>query len=268
MEKDIKNIVINECCLIGSQKVPDNSVDMVFCDLPYGETQNSWDNIIPYDKLWEVINRVKKKNAVVCLFSKGIFLGELICSNVKNYKYKVVIKKRNPKGFLNANKMPLKAHEDVLIFYEKPPLYQPQKTKGHSPVNKYIKKANSDGSNYGTTTSGISGGGNTDRFPTDVLEFAWDTYPLHPTQKPIALCEWFIKTFTKEGMTILDLTTGYGSIPLAAIKNNRNFYAFENGKCEKAGPYLGIDWAVLANNRIQSFINSGKDNFYKKINKK
>lgn len=253
----ILNEVYDMDFLEGSKKIKDKSVDMIFCDLPFGETQNSWDKIVPFDELWKVINRIKKDNAVVCLFAKGKFLGQLMCSNLDKYRYKIVCKKRQPKGHLNAKKMPMKAHEDVLVFYDKLPLYNPQKTDGHSPVHNYTKHQ-TDGSNYGATKIGVSGGGSTERYPIDVLEFAWDTFPIHSTQKPIGLCEWFVKTFTNEGMLLVDLTTGYGSIPLAAIKNNRNFIAFDNGICEKKGDFYGKHWAELANERIQNYLNTHK----------
>lgn len=247
------NRIYNMDCLEGAKHIKPNSIDMVFCDLPFGETENYWDKLIPFKSLWEAINRVKKPNTAVCLFAKGKFLGQLMCSNLEYYKYKITCKKRQPKGHLNAKKMPLKAHEDVLIFYDKLPIYNPQKTSGHSPVHKYTKHS-SDGSNYGKTQIGISGGGSTERYPLDVLEFAWDTFPIHPTQKPIELCEWFINTYSKPKDLILDLTTGYGSIPVAAIKNGRNYIGFDNGTCEKQGIYYGRSWAELATERIEAEI--------------
>ncbi|SNS21005.1 site-specific DNA-methyltransferase (adenine-specific) [Anaerovirgula multivorans] len=250
------NTVHNLDCIEGSKGIKDNSVDMVFCDLPYGETRNNWDSIVPFDLLWQTSNRVKKRNAAVCLFAKGKFLGKLMCSNINKYRYKVVCRKMQPKGHLNAKKMPMKAHEDVLVFYDRLPIYNPQNTAGHKPVN-YYTKHQTDGSNYGATKTGISGGGSTERCPLDVLEFSWDTYPVHPTQKPLKLCEWFIKTYTNEGMIVLDLTAGYGSIPLAAVKLNRNFIAFDNGVCNKKGEYAGRYWAGLANERIQTFLKGG-----------
>lgn len=246
-------------CLEGTKFIDSKSIDMVFCDLPFGETQNSWDSIIPFDSLWSVINRVKKDNAAVCLFAKGKFVGQLMCSNIDSYRYKIVCKKRQPKGHQNAKKMPMKAHEDVLIFYDgmpedilvfydSLPCYNPQKTYGHK-RKIASKKKEMNSTNYNANTKDTRYD-STERYPVDVLEFAWDTYPIHPTQKPILLCEWFIKTYTDEGMTVLDLTAGYGSIPLAAIKNNRNFIAFDNGVCEKTGEYYGRYWADLANERI------------------
>lgn len=255
MERLIKNKVININCLEGSNGIEDKSVDMIFCDLPFGETQNTWDKVIEFNELWNVINRVKKENAAVCLFAKGKFLGQLMCSNLDSYRYKVTCKKKQPRVWQNANKMPLKAHEDVLVFYDKLPVFNPQKTSGHKRKIATVKKENA-GSNYSSNTSEYHYD-STERFPLDVIEFAWDTYPIHPTQKPLGLCEWFIKTYTNEGMTILDLTAGYGSIPLAAIKNNRYFYAFDNGVCEKQGENYGKPWAYLANERIEKELNKG-----------
>lgn len=243
------NKVINIDCLKGAAAIENKSIDMVFCDLPFGETKNLWDEIIPFNELWNVINRVKKDNAAVCLFAKGKFVGRLMCSNIDSYRYKVTCKKKQPRGWQNAKKMPLKAHEDVLVFYDKLPVFNPQKTTGHKRKRATVKKENA-GTNYNSNISEYQYD-STERYPLDVIEFAWDTFPIHPTQKPIALCEWFIKTYTDKGMTILDLTTGYGSIPLAAIKNNRNFIAFDNGICEKKGKYFGRFWADLANERIE-----------------
>lgn len=249
------NKVYNMDCLEGMKLLKSKSVGLIFCDLPFGETANYWDRIIPFTPLWEGINRVKQDNAAVCLFAKGKFLGRLMCSNLDAYRYKIACKKKQPKGHLNAKKMPMKAHEDVLIFYDELPVYNPQKTTGHSPVHNYTKHQ-TDGSNYGATKPGISGGGNTDRYPLDVLEFAWDTYPIHPNQKPIELCEWFIKTYSNPGMVVLDLTTGYGSIPLAAAMHDREFIGFDTGVCEKQGKYYGRQWADLANERIADYLKS------------
>lgn len=249
------NVVHNIDCLEGSKDIKDKSIDMVFCDLPFGETKNLWDKIIPFNVLWGVINRVKKDNAAVCLFAKGKFLGQLMCSNLDSYRYKIACKKRQPKGWQNANKMPLKAHEDILVFYDKLPIFNPQKTTGHKRKRATVKKQNA-GSNYNPNIRDYCYD-STERYPLDVLEFAWDTYPIHPTQKPTELCEWFIKTYTDEGMTVLDLTAGYGSIPLAARKLNRNFIAFDNGKCEnkKKLKYYDRYWADLANERIEKEMN-------------
>lgn len=245
------NKVHNMNCLDGAKGIESKSIDMIFCDLPFGETKNSWDKVIPFSELWNAINRVKKENAAICLFAKGKFLGQLMCSNLDSYRYKITCKKKQPKGWQNANKMPLKAHEDVLVFYDKLPIYNPQKTTGHKRKRATVRKENA-GSNYNSNIRDYHYD-STDRYPLDVLEFSWDTYPIHPTQKPIDLCEWFIKTYSNPGDTILDLTTGYGSIPLAALRLRRNFIAFDNGKCEnkKKPDFYGKYWADLANERIE-----------------
>lgn len=248
-----KNKVYNGDCVELSKQIPNKSVDLVFCDLPYGETNNKWDTIIPFDKLWQTINRVKKDNAAVCLFAKGKFVGQLMCSNLDFYRYEIIVEKTQAKGHLNAKKMPMKAHENILVFYDKLPTYNPQKTTGHTPVHNYTKH-NDNSSNYGKVIEeGISGGGNTDRYPRDVIKYAWPTYPIHPTEKPVDLCEYIIKTYSNEGDIVLDLTTGSGSIPLAAIRTNRNFYAFDSGTCEKID-YKEVSWADYANKRIEHFL--------------
>ena len=131
-ERLIKNKIINKNCLDGVKDIEDKSIDMVFCDLPFGETHNPLDKIIPFNELWDAINRVKKDNAAV-------FLGQLICSNLNGYRYKVTCKKRQPKGWQNANRMPLKAHEDVLVFYDRLPVFNPQKTTGHKRKRATVK---------------------------------------------------------------------------------------------------------------------------------
>lgn len=247
-----KNKVYFGDCIELSKEIPDNSIDLIFCDLPYGETNNSWDIIIPFDKLWRVFNRVKKENTAICLFAKGKFVGQLMCSNLDAFKYEIIVQKTAPRGFLNANKMPLKAHENILVFYDKLPTYNPQKTQGHTPVHNYTKH-NDNSPNYGAVKDGISGGGNTDRFPLDVIKFSWPTFPIHPTEKPIDLCKYIIETYSNKGDTILDLTTGSGTIPLAAIMTGRNFFAFDNGVCLKE-ELKGMKWSIIANKRIENYL--------------
>ena len=158
-------------CLDILPSIPDKSVDLILCDLPYGTTaRNEWDNIIPMDKLWKEYNRIITDNGVIALWSQVPFSAYLIMSNPNMFRYEWIIEKTKGTGFLNAKKMPLKAHENVLIFYKKLPTYNPQKTTGHAHVHSYTKH-NDDGSNYGVTKAGISGGGNTDRYPRDILKF-------------------------------------------------------------------------------------------------
>lgn len=216
-------------CLELMKDIPDKSIDMILCDLPYGTTaRNKWDKIIPMDKLWMHYNRIIADNGVIALWSQMPFTAELVMANPKMFRYEWIIEKTKGTGFLNAHKMPLKTHESVLIFYKSLPIYNPQKTTGHKPVNFYVKYSD-DGTCYGKTSAGISGGGNTDRFPRDVLKFKWDTQKskLHPTQKPVAANEYFIKTYTNEGGMVLDNCMGSGTTGVACKNTNRNFIGIE-----------------------------------------
>lgn len=226
------NTVIHGDCLIEMKNIKDKSVDLIFTDLPYGTTNNEWDERIDLSELWKEYERIIKDDGAILLFAQSPFDKILACSNLKLYRYEWIIEKTKATGHLNSKKMPLKAHENVLVFYKKLPTYNPQKTEGHKPVNHYTKHTN-DGSNYGTTKEGISGGGNTDRYPRDVLRsIKWDTQKecLHPTQKPIELCEYFIKTYTNENDIILDNCCGSGSILLAAKNLNRRYIGIEKYK--------------------------------------
>lgn len=216
-------------CLDILPSIPDRSVHLILCDLPYGTTaRNEWDNIIPMDKLWTQFDRILIDNGVIALWSQMPFSAYLVTSNPRMFRYEWIIEKTKGTGFLNAKKMPLKTHENVLIFYKSLPTYNPQKTTGHTPVNSFTKHVD-NGSNYGDSKIGISGGGNTDRYPRDVLKFKWDTQKskLHPTQKPIAANEYFIKTYTNEGNTVLDCCMGSGTTGVACKNLNRNFIGIE-----------------------------------------
>lgn len=237
------NRIYNIDCLEGMKLIPDGSIDLIICDLPYGETKNDWDKIIPMKPMWKEINRIVKKNAAVCLFAKGKFLGNLMCSNLKNYRYKIACKKTHPKGFLNANKMPLKAHEDILIFYKSLPTYNAQKTTGHPrKVSTAKHKQNCvKTSNY--NEHGLKDYDSTERFPLDVLEFPWPTNTVHPTQKPVELIEYLIKTYSNEGQTVLDFCIGSGTTAVAAINTHRNFIGIEkcSGYCELANKRIELE---------------------------
>lgn len=215
-------------CLELMNNIQDKSVDMIFTDLPYSTTKNSWDRMIDLDKLWNQYNRVIKDNGCIALWGQAPFSHILACSNLVNYRYEWVIEKSKATGHLNAKKMPMKAHENILIFYKKLPTYNPQMTEGHTPVHNYTKHT-TDGSCYGETKAGISGGGSTQRYPRDVLQFKWDTQKsnFHPTQKPIAACEYFIKTYTNENDLVLDSCAGSGTTGLACKNLNRRFIGIE-----------------------------------------
>lgn len=210
-------------CIEEMKKIDDQSVALILCDLPYGTTaRNEWDKKIPLEPLWEQWKRILKPRGVVALWSQQPYTAELVMSNMSWFRYEWIIEKTKGTGFLNAKKMPLKTHENVLIFYKTLPIYHPQKTLGHNPVNKYTKHV----------VIGISGGGNTDRYPRDVLTYKWDTQKskLHPTQKPVAANEYFIKTYTDEGDIVLDCCMGSGSTGVAAVKLNRSFIGIEMNK--------------------------------------
>lgn len=155
----------------------------------------------------------------------------LACSNEKLYRYEWIIEKTKATGHLNAKKMPMKAHENVLIFYKKLPTYNPQMTEGHTPVHSYTKHT-TDGNCYGATKTGISGGGSTQRYPRDILQFKWDTQKssLHQCQKPVEACEYFIKTYTNQGDLVLDSCAGSCTTAVAALNTGRNYICFEKDK--------------------------------------
>lgn len=216
-------------CLELMKEIPAESIDMILCDLPYGTTaRNKWDVVIPFDELWEHYERIIKENGAIVLTSQQPFTSKLIMSNERLFRYEWIWEKTTATGHLNAKKMPMKAHENILVFYKKLPTYNPQKTTGHSPVHSYTKYQD-DGTNYGKTKVGISGGGSTERYPRSVQVFSTDKQKeaLHPTQKPIALMEYLIKTYTNEGDLVLDNCAGSGTTLLAADRLNRNWIGIE-----------------------------------------
>ena len=218
-------------CLELMKDIHDGSVDMILCDLPYGTTQNKWDSIIDLDKLWKEYKRIIKDNGCIALFAQAPFDKVLAVSNLSMFRYEWIIEKTKCTGHLNAKKMPMKAHENILIFYNKLPKYNPQMTTGHKPVHSYVKHTD-DCDCYGKTKVGISGGGSTVRYPRDVLKFSWDTQKssLHPTQKPVALLEYLIRTYTNENDLVLDNCMGSGSTGVACKNLNRNFIGIELDK--------------------------------------
>ena len=215
-------------CLERMKEIPDGSVDLILTDLPFGTTQNSWDSIIDLDLMWKEVNRISKPKTAQLFFAQSPFDKVLGVSNLKKLKYEWIWEKTTATGHLNAKKMPMKAHENILVFYDKLPTYNPQKTTGHKPANSYTKHQD-DGSNYGSTQVGISGGGQTDRYPRSVQVFKTDKQKvsLHPTQKPVALLEYLIKTYSNEGETVLDFTFGSCSTGVACLNTNRKFIGIE-----------------------------------------
>lgn len=211
-------------CLKLMKEIPDKSIDMILCDLPYGTTKNKWDNIIPLDSLWRQYERIIKDNGAIVLFGDGMFSAKLMMSNPKLWRYNLVWDKQRGCDFLNANVKPLKSHEDILVFYKHKPTYNKQ--YWYSTPYKLTKNG-SLSNNYGDREIAYTESVDGRRNPLSILSFARDGKKLHSTQKPVALCEWLIKTYTNENDVILDNCMGSGSTGVACLNTNRNFIGYE-----------------------------------------
>ena len=214
-------------CLKLMKNIPKGSVDVILCDLPYGTTQNKWDSVIDLSKLWIEYDRVLKDNGAIVLNSQGIFTANLILSNEKIFKYKLCWVKSKATNFLNAKIQPLRKHEDICIFYKKPPVYNPQMSEGEA-YNKGFRKNQNTGS-YGDFNS-VEVKSEGKRYPTDVIYYATaesEGVVFHPTQKPVALMEYLIKTYSNEGDLVLDNCMGSGTTGVACKNLNRNFIGIE-----------------------------------------
>lgn len=218
--------LINGDCLEEMKLIKDKSIDMILCDLPYGTTQNKWDSVIDLEKLWEQYCRVIKDNGAIVLFAQTPFDKVLGSSNLKMLKYEWIWQKENGTGFLNAKKMPLKNHENILVFYKKSPRYNPQMRFGFKPY-KCKQGSGSENWNYDKSQGGHVTESNGERYPLSVIEFNRDKNTVHPTQKPIALLEYLIRTYTNEYETILDNCMGSGSTGVACVNTNREFIGIE-----------------------------------------
>ncbi|MBQ2174336.1 MAG: site-specific DNA-methyltransferase, partial [Alphaproteobacteria bacterium] len=210
-------------CLELMKDIPDGSVDMILCDLPYGTTQNKWDKVIVLSLLFAEYKKLIKSGGVIALFSQQPFTTDLIQANRRQFRYEWIWEKSQGTGFLNANRMPLKAHENILIFYDKLPVYNPQFITG-----KKHSRGNPGGltTNYGKFER-IVGNKSNEYYPVDVIKFSKAADRLHPTQKPVDLLEYLIKTYTNEGETVLDNCMGSGSTGVACVNTNRNFIGIE-----------------------------------------
>ena len=217
-------------------------VDCVITDLPYGITaRNKWDNIIPLNIMWEKLNNLVKENGTVALFCSQPFTTKLINSNLNSFKYEWIWEKNNSTGFMNANKIPLRKHENIAIFYKKQCTYNPQ---GLIPCNK-INKRGKVGLNYNDVNSNEYIQKYTN-YPTQILKFSYDKERFHPTQKPVDLLEYLIKTYTNENELVLDFTMGSGACGVACMNTNRRFIGIE----------LDENYFNIAKDRIENAINS------------
>lgn len=203
-------------------------VDGVFADPPFGTTQNEWDKVIPQDQMWNALKQVCSPNTPILLNAQPPFDKVLAVSNLKRFKYEWIWEKTAATGHLNAKRMPMKAHENVLVFYDKLPVYNPQKTTGHVRKTSTAERFRLQSDNYGEQ-AGTTHYDSTERYPRSVIVFPSDKQKskLHPTQKPVALLEYLIKTYTNEGDTVLDFCMGSGTAAIACIRTNRKFIGIE-----------------------------------------
>jgi site-specific DNA-methyltransferase (adenine-specific) len=235
------------------KQIPDGSIDMVLCDLPYGTTQNKWDNIIPFDLMWEQLNRIVKPNKAILLFGSEPFSSFLRTSNIKFYKYDWVWNKILKTGHLNSKKMPMVQHEIISVFGKGRIDYYPIMEDGipeHARGDKR-KKGNMDSDNYGKQrVDFIDKTGNTKKFPSSLSLVFQKPHPskcVHPTQKPTELIEYLIKTYTNENETVLDFTMGSGTTGVACVNTNRKFIGIEKDE----------NYFNIAQNRIMETITKG-----------
>ena len=235
------NKIYNEDCLEGMKRIPDRSVDMILCDLPYGTTVCKWDTIIPFEPLWEQYKRVIKDDGAIVLTASQPFTTKLISSNFDWFKYELIWNKVLPTGFAIAKIQPMKQHENVLVFGKGKVTYNPQMTPRERPRTYNRTHKNYEGSENLQKHDGKART-LTHYYPRSLLEFsnANNKSKVHPTQKPVALFEYLIKTYTNENETILDNCMGSGTTAIACINTNRNFIGFE----------LDENYHTVANERI------------------
>jgi len=223
-------------CLELMKEIPDGSVDMILCDLPYGTTACKWDSVIPFAPLWEQYKRVAKKNAAIVLTASQPFTSALGASNLSELRYQWYWRKSRATGHLNAKKMPMKDVEDVLVFYRAPPAYTPQ---GARAVSLTVANSASDMARGITSdaTSVVTGGitrkeyeQTATAYPRQVIDIPSVGGTVHPTQKPVALMEYLIRTYTNEGETVLDNCMGSGTTGVACMNTGRNFIGIEKGE--------------------------------------
>ena len=259
--RDYLNQIIEGDCLEVMPGIPSKSIDMILCDLPYGTTQNKWDSVIDLYELWKEYTRIIKDNGVIALTAQGLFTAKLIMSNEEWFKYKIVWIKSKSTNFLNAKKQPLRKHEDICIFYKQQPTYNPQMTDGE-PYDKGVRKDQYTGSYGDFRPRHVQSNGN--RYPNDIICF--EEQPIddfvyfktaesegqvyHPTQKPIELGRYLIRTFTNPEDIVLDNACGSGSFLLSALLENRQYIGIEKNEDVLLHKVQPIDYIQVCNDRI------------------
>jgi site-specific DNA-methyltransferase (adenine-specific) len=227
-------------CLELMKNIEPASVDAIITDPPYGTTACKWDSVIDLGLMWEQLNRIIKPNGAIVLFGSEPFSSALRMSNIKNYKYDWVWVKEQGTGFLNSKKQPLKNNEQICVFYKKQPNYNPQMRTGFKPYK--TKKGGLTDNYKKDSINEVITKSNGDRYPLNTLGFKRDSLKIHPTQKPVALMEYLIKTYTNENETVLDFTMGSGSTGVACKNTNRNFIGIE----------MDENYFEIATNRINN----------------
>ena len=239
IDKFIKDVVLhNGDCLSIMKSIPDNSVSLILCDLPYGTTMNKWDNIIPLEEMWELYKRIITPNGAIVLHAQEPFTSMLVMSNLEMFKYKWIWNKKQVSGFLNAKKQPLRNCEDICVFYSKQCVYNPQMRKGKMQMKNTNRGASTNYNDFVAMPKMSD-----EYYPTMLLDFPLQRFKGgHPTQKPVPLLEYLVKTYTNEGDTVLDNCMGSGSTGVACVNTGRKFIGIE----------INDEYFKLAKNRLES----------------
>ena len=271
--EDFLNKVFEADCLELMPNIPDKSVDMILCDLPYGTTQNKWDSVIDLDKLWKEYMRIIKDNGVIVLTSQGIFTAHLIMSNEPWFKYKIVWIKSKSTNFLNAKKQPLRKHEDICVFYRQQPTYNPQMTQGER-YDKGIRKDQYTGSYGDFKPRHVKSDGS--RYPNDVVCYSEEHIDdflyvktaesegpvYHPTQKPVELGRYLIRTYTNPGDIVLDNACGSGSFLVAAAIEGRSYIGIEKNQNVALHKVKSTDYIEVCQKRLAKIMS---DNLFAQV---
>lgn len=261
MINEYKDTVIQGDCLAVMPGIPDKSVDMILCDLPYGTTQNKWDSVIDLSRLWAEYKRIIKDNGAIVLTSQGLFTAKLIMSNESWFKYKIVWIKSKSTNFLNAKKQPLRKHEDICVFYKNQPTYHPQMTRGEC-YDKGIRKDQFTGSYGDFKPHHVQSNGT--RYPYDVVcydevgdDFIYcktaesEGRVYHPTQKPVELGRYLIRTYSNPGDIILDNACGSGSFLVAAAMERRHYIGIEKNQNALLHKVKAVDYVKICRERLK-----------------